>query len=99
MQSDGHLLLVLHAPPRTAERHRVGRFFWRSEDGSWLSNGLGSGVDALNMHLDDYKAAITAIDHQEELSQTAEAYFDVLVRLPPIRRAIRNHWAAMASCR
>jgi hypothetical protein len=35
MQADGHLLLVLHAPPSADADVREGRFFWRDLQGRW----------------------------------------------------------------
>ena len=46
MAADGHLLLVLHAPPKPDDPERVGRFFWRNPQGEWLSKDLGSGIRA-----------------------------------------------------
>jgi len=90
MTADGHLLLVLHAPPKPDDAQRVGRFFWRSDDGTWLSNELGSGMAALNKHLDEYEAALAVLDRQEAAASAVETYFDVLDRLSPVRRAARN---------
>jgi hypothetical protein len=84
------LLLVLHAPPKTEERGRTGRFFWRSPDGTWTSNELGNGIAALNKHLDGYEDLLTALGRQEEAAKTADDYFAVLERLAPVHRAARN---------
>jgi hypothetical protein len=51
MSADGHLLLVLHEPPELGVAERRGRLFWREPDGSWKSNSLGTGVQALKKHL------------------------------------------------
>lgn len=90
MNADGHLLLVLHAPPKPDDAQRAGRFFWRADDGTWTSNELGSGVAALNKHLDEYESALAALDRQEEAASTVDNYFDVLDRLTPVRRASIN---------
>jgi hypothetical protein len=90
MAADGHLLLVLHAPPSRDEPGRVGRFFWRSPDGNWVSNELGTGGNALNKHLDQYEEAVALLDRREEEASTAAEYFDVLERLTPLHRAARN---------
>lgn len=89
--ADGeHLLLVLHAPPQPEDTERVGRFFWRAPDGTWNSNELGTGVNGLSKHLDEYVAVIARLDQAEEQATTAEAYFDVLETLAPVHRAARN---------
>jgi len=90
MVSDGHLMLVLHAPPRPDDNTRIGRFFWRAPDGAWLSKELGSGIAALKKHLDEYEDAIAALERQEEDAHSIEAYFAVLDRLAPLHRAARN---------
>ena len=35
MKADGHLLVILHAPPKPDETEREGRFFWRDANGQW----------------------------------------------------------------
>ena len=39
MMADGHLLLVLHRPPKKDEVERFPRLFWRKPDGTWLLRG------------------------------------------------------------
>ena len=62
MLAEGHLLLVLHAPPKTHEPTRTGRFFWRAPDGTWKSTEQGAGISALNKHLDQYNETIAALE-------------------------------------
>ena len=99
MAADGHLLLVLHAPPRPHDQMRVARFFWRAPDGSWNSKEMGSGISALNRHLEEYEALITVLDRQEHEARTAEAYFDVLERLTPLHRSVRNLYRVLQEAR
>ncbi|MDP6467748.1 MAG: hypothetical protein QF918_08410 [Pirellulaceae bacterium] len=99
MQADGHLLLVLHTPPKPEDAQRVGRFFWHDDHGVWSSNELGSGIAALNKHLDEYESALAALDRQEEEASTADDYFDVLVCLSPVRRAAINLHEALQEAR
>ena len=98
MAADGHLLLVLHAPPIMESRTRLGRLFWRDSDGSWRSNELGNGIAALGKHLDEYDAIITALDRKEEEAKTADDYFAVLERLAPLLHSARNQYHAMQEC-
>lgn len=44
MFADGHLLLILHEPPKPDVNERLGCFFWRHPDGTWSSSGLGVGL-------------------------------------------------------
>jgi len=99
MVADGHLLLVLHAPPNYHDHERVGRFFWHAADGAWMSKEFGSGISALNKHLDEYEDLIAQLDQQEEKASSAEDYFEVVERLSPIYRAARNQHQALQEAR
>lgn len=90
MLSDGHLLLVLHAPPNPDDPSRVGRFFWRAPDGAWKSNALGDGIRALNKHLDEYEDRINELDQAAEDATTASQYFEILEQMAPLQRAAKN---------
>ena len=99
MAADGHLLLVLHAPPIMESTHRVGRLFWRDSEGNWKSNELGNGAAALGKHLDEYDTIIAALDRKEEEAETAEEYSDVLERLAPLLRSARNQHHVLQEAR
>ncbi|MCA9183296.1 MAG: hypothetical protein KDA51_17670 [Planctomycetales bacterium] len=90
MIADGHLLLVLHAPPKPNENQRHGRFFWRDADGQWTSKDRGTGLNALNKHLEDYEELIAALDRLEEQATTSGQYFAILEQLSPVQRAATN---------
>ena len=90
MAADGHLLLVLHAPPQPNEVEREGRFLWRRPDGTWTSSDLGSGVQAVNKHLDEYADLLQRHDEQEENATSVEDYFHVLEALSPLMRSARH---------
>ncbi len=53
MFEEAHLLLVLHRPPKPEDDERTGRYFWRQPDGTWSSDELGGGPNALKKHLDE----------------------------------------------
>jgi len=72
MFADGHLLLILHAPPAPDERHRHGRFFWRSPDGTWRSNSLGDGIKSIDKHLEQYLQDLQKLETAEDRAQTAD---------------------------
>ena len=99
MEADGHLLLVLHAPPKHQDHERIGRFFWRSSDAAWRSKEFGSGVNALKKHLEEYEDVIAQLDQQEERAKSAEDYFEVLEQLSPIYRAARNQHQVLQDAR
>ena len=90
MFADGHLLLVLHAPPKPDDRERVARLFWRSPSGDWISNAFGKGKAALARHVDEYADIIDHLDREEEAAKSADEFFAILERLTPVHRAARN---------
>lgn len=90
MVADGHLLLILHQPPASEHVKRVGRYFWRKPDGSWVSSDLGHGPRALGRHLDEYAEVLEKYDKQEEEAAGAEDYFAVLEALGPVHRSVRH---------
>lgn len=99
MFADGHLLLVLHAPPGPDDDERAGRFFWRKPDGTWSSDKLGDGVAALQRHLDEFQAVIDRLDEQEQAASTSHDYFGILRTLAPVLRASRNLHRALQQAR
>ena len=99
MDHEGHLLLVLHAPPGPNETERTGRFFWRQPDGTWASDSLGSGFQAINRHLNEYEARLDELERQEAAAHGADAYFKVLEALAPIHRAVSNLHQALQQAR
>jgi len=90
MVVDGHLLLVLHAPPKPNENQRHGRFFWRDPAGQWTSKDRGTGINALNKHLEEYEEVINALDRLEEKATTSNEYFAILEQLSPVQRSATN---------
>jgi hypothetical protein len=90
MIHDGHVLLVLHRPPKPDEEQREGRFFWRKPDGTWMSSESGGGLASLSAHLQEYADLIERYDDKEESASTAAEYFDVIQAVTPLHRAARN---------
>lgn len=90
MLADGHLLLVLHAPPKANENQRHGQFFWRDAEGQWTSKERGTGINALSKHLEDYEAIIAELDRLEEKATSSGEYFAILEQLSPVQRAATN---------
>jgi hypothetical protein len=84
---EGHLLLVLHQPPKAGEMQRRGRFFWRKPDGSWTASDSGDGPSVLTRHLADYSAALQQYELQEERASSASEYFAVIEGVQPLLRS------------
>jgi len=99
MVADGHLLLVLHAPPGADQTERLGRFLWRKPDGTWMSNDLGNGPQAVGKHLDQFAKAVQDCDVQEEQATSVEDYFAVLEHLAPALRSAKNLHAVLQEAR
>jgi hypothetical protein len=99
MQADGHLLLVLHRPPKPDEAERGGRFFWRKPDGVW--NGCEPGGKSITLanHLAEYNDIYERLDRDEDAAQTAREYFDLMSALGPLHRAARNLHAVLQEAR
>lgn len=99
MQAEGHLLLVLHAPPKKDEPQRRGRLFWRKPDGAWLSNDLGGGPAALAKHLAEFEELIERFDRQEDVAGGVEELFGILESMSPVQRTARNMHATLQDAR
>jgi hypothetical protein len=90
LDADGHIVLVMHAPPSADEVARRGRFFWRDPQGAWRAAPKGERVAKLDDHLSEYRAAIEKLEEDEDTAHGARDYFELLDRLEPLSRAIRN---------
>lgn len=90
MAHEGHLLLVLHAPPGPDETERRGRFFWRQPDGTWSATELGSGPHALVAHLNEFGTRLELLEQDEAEADGAEDYFRVLEALAPLHRTVHH---------
>jgi hypothetical protein len=99
MEADGHLLLVLHAPPQPDQVEREGRYFWRQPDGTWSAVGGPGGPGALVSLLDEYDSAIAKLDQMEEVAHGARDYFEVLNGLTPLARSARNLYETLQAAR
>jgi hypothetical protein len=99
MLSGGHLLLVLHEPPGPDDTHRVGRFFWRDSDGTWKSNNLGPGIQALRKHVTEFMDRVEKLDDECQSAVTADDYFHILQEITPLFRTIRNLHATLQEAR
>lgn len=99
MLAAGHLLLVLHEPPGPDDTHRVGRYFWRDADGTWKSNNLGPGIQALRKHVTEFVDRVEKLDDECQSAVTADDYFRILQQVTPLFRTIRNLHAALQEAR
>lgn len=99
MESDGHLLIVLHEPPDADDDTRNGRFFWRDPSGNWMPKALRHGDHSLGELLAEYDRAIDGLDDREQRADSAEEYFDILRDLNPLVRAANNVYTTLQKAR
>ncbi|MEX2306406.1 MAG: hypothetical protein WD738_02375 [Pirellulales bacterium] len=99
LHEDGHLLLVLHAPPGADDTHRRGRFFWRDPSGTWRAAPKAERVATLEQHLAEYRSAIEQLEQSADEAYQARDYFALLDRLTPLTRATRNLYEALQEAR
>jgi len=90
MSADGHLLLILHEPPKPGEAERIGRPLWRDSDGNWRSRGVGEGPQVLSRHVAEFTLQIDALEKLWEEASTATDHYLLLRTIAPLHRTIRN---------
>ena len=99
MLAEGHLLLVLHKPPRPDEDERQGRYIWRQPSGEWACSDLGGGAAVVAKHVSEYATAVEKCEQQEEGAATSDDYFLLLEELAPLHRAARNLHSVLQDAR
>lgn len=99
MVHDGHLLLVLHKPPRSDETSRRGRFFWREPNGEWHSSDLGGGPNSLFKHIAEFQEVFEKLDGVEETAENSVTLGGVIESLTPLRRSVHNLYDVLQESR
>jgi hypothetical protein len=99
LYEDGHLVLVLHAPPEPEDTERRGRFFWRDPAGNWRVAPKGEGIANLDQHLYEYEAIIERLEQAEDAAREARDYFEILDHVNPLARASRNMYETLQQAR
>lgn len=99
MAADGHLLLLLHEPPKPGETERVGRPIWRDAEGDWQSRGVGNGPQVLNRHVAEFTAHVDTLESMWDEAQTATDHYMLLRAIAPLHRTIRNLHAVLQEAR
>jgi hypothetical protein len=91
MNEEGHLLLILHQPPRAEDDEvRAAMVIWRNPAGDWKSAPTGGGLTGLEAHLAAYRTAIHDLDEAVDAAKSARHYFDIMRRMHPLQRSTRN---------
>jgi hypothetical protein len=100
MDEDGHVLLILHAPPRPDDDEvRNPVIFWRNPQGEWKSSPAGGGLAALQGLLAAYRTLIGELDEKVDTARTPRDYFEVMRAVNPLQRSSRNLLAVMEALR
>lgn len=99
MLGDGHLLLILHAPPGHDDTKREARFFWRDPAGNWKASIGGVGIIAVKRHVQDFVERIEKLEAAFHTATRAGDYFEMLQTLAPIHRTTRNMHATLQQAR
>lgn len=99
MVAEGHLLIILHAPPEPEDTYRKGRFFWREPDATWHASEFKSGPDALNAHFEEYEMLLEDYDEKVDQATSSLDYLEVLNHLGPLYRALAHATQALQMAR
>lgn len=99
MSADGHLLLVLHEPPKPGAIARVGRLFWRNPEGHWRSKSLGDGPHALRRHVLDFSERVEELEKQWAVAGSAQDYYALIRTVAPLHRTARHLHAVLQEAR
>lgn len=100
MDEEGHLLMILHAPPRPEDDEvRQPAVFWRNPAGEWKSAPAGGGLSALQGHLAAYRTVVRQLDEAVDAAHSPKEYFDVMRAINPLLRSSRNLLAVMEEAR
>jgi hypothetical protein len=89
MSAEGHLLLILHKPPKPEDVDRHARLFWRNPAGDWLTTESGAALGELHEHLAEYDRICDRLDALLRGTPSAQNYYQILQEVTPLLRAAR----------
>lgn len=95
----GHLLLLLHLPPKASTIERETLVFLRKPDGSFHCNGLPEGEKKLRGLIAEYRKLWEECDKEYDAAQSARELFQLLERLAPLNRATTNMASVLQAAR
>jgi Mg2+ and Co2+ transporter CorA len=99
MAHDGDLFLVLHKLPDPSSPERQGVLFWRQPTGQWLGTPRGDGLQMLRRHLEEFDAAVDALEGACDKAVSAADHYTVIQRITPLHRTISHLYATLQSAR
>lgn len=102
LAAEGHLLFVLHDPPKLGESRRDGFLVWRDAEGGYHTTSGGEGQRRINEALQAYAARLDTLENGLERARTADdlalvsAETDLVCRsLRPFVNALQTGCAAL----
>ena len=98
MHEEGHLLVILHEPPKPDGVERLPAFFWREPGGRWHVSRKASSGDIGDL-LKSYEEILLKLEMEETRATTAEQFHNVLEEAAPVLRASRGLHRALQQAR
>ena len=95
----GHLLLVLHAPPKADGNEREHEIFLRLPEGKWLHKGVSHGDHALTKYMEDYRSLYNDLEDRFEKVSSIDSLFAIIDSLIPLARSSNNMKQALQTAR
>ena len=95
----GHLLLVLHAPPKADGNEREHEIFLRLPQGKWLHKGVDHGDHGLTKFMEDYRLLYSDLENRFEKVSSIDSLFAIIDSLIPLARSSNNMKQALQSAR
>jgi hypothetical protein len=99
IDSDGHVVLVVHQLPEKNSLAREGVYFWRKPGGEWENTERGQSLQPLVGILANYEAALDRYCEEIEQAVSIQPLFAIVRNLGPVNRAIRNLHETLAAAR
>ena len=100
MVHEGHVILVVHSPPKANELERRASIFWRHPNGTWKSTGDVKGnLSSLKGIVDAYMKQAATLEGAVETARSAADYFKILQDVAPLLRASRGLHKALQEAR
>src|SRR5690606_38552900 len=82
-----HLLLILHAPPKTDGNEREHEIFLRLPHGKWLHKGMDHGEHSLTKFMEDYRLLYNELENRFEKVSSIDSLFAIIDSLIPLARS------------
>ena len=96
---EDHLLLILHAPPKTDSNEREHEIFLRLPQGKWLHKGIDHGDHALTKFMEDYRLLYNELENRFEKVSSIDSLFAIIDSLIPLARSSNNMKQALQTAR